>query len=333
MTNSRNKIRAALLLLNIFLLFALSSCALLPRKPVSKTTFVLNTVATITLYDGSDEAVIDSCFELCRDYEALLSRTVDTSEISRLNARKTDSVSDETAELLEKGLYYSALSSGAFDITIEPLSSLWDFSSSEHSVPDSAALSSASEKVDYKNVSISGGKVSFSSPDTRLDLGAIAKGFIADKMKEYLLSQGVSSAVIDLGGNILCIGGKAENEGFEVGILYPFENRSIASVTVSDCSVVTSGVYERCFEVDGVLYHHLLNTETGYPINNGLLSVTIISPRSADGDALSTAAFALGLDAGMGLIDSIDGVYAVFITDDYSLHLSKGLESAYKIKS
>lgn len=332
MANSYNKIRASLLILTLLLIFLFHSCSRTRESSVSKTTFVLNTAATITLYDGSGEELINSCFELCREYEALLSRTLESSEISRLNARETCSVSADTAELLEKGLYYSRLSGGAFDITVEPLSSLWDFSSDEHIVPDAAAVASAAEKVGYENVSLEGDRVFFSSPDTRIDLGAIAKGYIADRMKEYLLSRGVSSAIINLGGNVLCIGEKPGGEGFEVGITYPFESRTIASVTLSDSSVVTSGVYERCFEKDGEFYHHLLDGKTGYPIDNGLLSVTVISPRSTDGDALSTCCFALGLEDGMALINSIEDSYAIFIASDLSLHFSEGLEQAYAIR-
>lgn len=331
MTNNQRKKCTILLIFSLALIISLSGCSALSAKKVSKSTFVLNTVATITLFDGSDEAIIDSCFDLCREYEALLSRTVEDSDISKLNRRETETVSDATAKLIAAGLHYSALTGGAFDISVEPISSLWDFGSETHSVPDAAVLAAAAKQVDYRSVLQVGNKITFSSPDTRLDLGAIAKGYIADKMKEFLISQGVKSAIINLGGNVLCIGGKTAKAGFDVAILRPFESSAIATLTVSDCSVVTSGVYERCFEENGVLYHHLLDTETGLPIDNGLLSVTIISKNSVDGDALSTACFALGPEEGMELIKTLPDTYAVFITSDYELHLSPGLEASYKI--
>lgn len=326
------KKRMCALLISSVLVLSLTACGTGSAKLASKTTFVLNTAATITLYGSDDESIIDACFDICRKYENMFSRTIADSEIAKLNSREIENVSDETAELLSLGEHYSRLSDGAFDLTIEPLSVLWDFSSGKQLVPKDDDIAAAVSKVDYRNVRIDGNRVSFKSEDTRLDLGAIAKGYIADKVKEYLISQGIESAIINLGGNILCVGGKTDSEGFGIGIQKPFSNETIAKLKVRDLSVVSSGVYERCFEKDGVLYHHLLSTKTGMPIDNGLLSVTIISKSSADGDALSTTCFALGPERGMELINSLDDTYAVFITEDYALHLSDGTEAAFEIE-
>ena len=315
----------------VIVLTNLSGCVLLPSKTVTKSDFVLNTVATITLYDSGDEALIDECFALCSHYEALFSRTDENSEIYKLNSREISEVSDETAYLISQGLYYSKLSDGAFDITIEPLSSLWNFTADSPSVPGAEAIAEAQKHVDYTAVSVSGNTVSFSNDYTRLDLGAIAKGYIADKVKELLVSRGITSAIINLGGNVMCIGGKTDDTGFKIGIQYPFGEGSIASVTVSNLSVVTSGTYERYFRENGVLYHHILNPKTGYPYDNGLLSVSIIGENSGTCDALSTSCFALGKEAGMSLIESLDGYYAIFITDDYQLYFTKGAEEALDI--
>jgi thiamine biosynthesis lipoprotein len=304
--------------------------------PISKSTFMLNTVITISIYDSKDETLLDKAFEVCKDYENTLSRTIDTSEISTLNNRpanqNTFTLSDKTAQVLQKGLYYSELSNGAFDITIAPLSSLWDFTSETPSIPLASDLKQAAQYVDYKNVSLKDNQISFKSPNTQFDLGAIAKGYIADKIKTYLTEQGVKSAVINLGGNILCIGNKPDGTPFKIGIQKPFEDRNetIGTMNISDLSVVSSGVYERHFIIDGVNYHHILNPKTGYPYNNGLISVTIISKLSVDGDGLSTTCFALGLDEGLKLINSTADTYAVFITDDYTLHYSEGAEALLK---
>lgn len=330
MTFCRRRLRYLSYFLTVLTLF-LCGCSTLASKSVSKSALLLGTAVKITLYDSSDESIIDSCFELCREYEALFSRNIEDSEISLLNERKISTVSDDTAALLLKGLNYCELSNGAFDLTIEPVSSLWRFGSDEPQLPDAAALAAAAEMVDYQSVRLEGNTVSFSSPYTRIDLGAIAKGFIADRLKEHLLSQGVEHAIINLGGNVLCIGGKPDGSSFSVGIQKPFAEESAATLKISDGSVVTSGVYERCFEKDGVLYHHILDTSTGMPVENGLLSVTIVSESSTDGDALSTACFALGLERGMELLNSIDGVYGMFITDDYELHFSEGFETLYII--
>jgi len=319
-------------LIIVIFLTNLSACTAPKESKLSKSDFVLNTVVTITIFDNSDEKIIDECFDLCRYYESLFSRTDENSEIYKLNTRQISEVSDETAEVISKGLEYGAISDGNFDITIEPLSSLWNFTGDSPSVPSEAAIAEAKSHVDYKAVSVLGNTITFENDYTRLDLGAIAKGYIADKVKEFLISRGVKSALINLGGNVLCIGGKPDTSGFEVGIQYPFKDGSIASVSTSDLSVVTSGTYERYFEQDGKQYYHILNPKTGYPYDTDLLSVSIIGANSCTCDILSTTCFALGKDAGTALIESMEGYYAIFVTDDYKLYFTKGAQEALSIK-
>ncbi len=333
MTKQKSLSIAAAVLFVTVLLSTLSGCGNSQDTKISKSDFVLNTVATVTLYGETDETLLDECFELCRHYEALLSRTNENSEIYKLNTRQISEVSDETAELIERGLEYGAISGGKFDITVEPLSALWNFTSDTPSVPSEEEIIKAKAKLDYTAVSVSGNTVSFSSDYTRLDLGAIAKGYIADKLKELLVSRGVKRAIINLGGNVLCIGGKTDTEDFTIGIQYPFGEGSIASVNLRDLSVVTSGTYERYFKENGKLYHHILDPDTGYPVDNDLLSVTIIGANSCDCDALSTTCFVLGRQAGTELIESMDGYYAIFITNDYKLYYTKGAKAALNIKT
>ena len=176
-----------------------------------------------------------------------------------------------------------------------------------------------------------GNEVTLADDAAAIDLGGIAKGFIADKMKEYLVSQGVTSGLINLGGNVLVIGAKESGQdaggAYKIGIQRPFDEtgQPIAAVQIKDQTVVTSGVYERYFEKNGRLYHHILDVESGYPYENELFSVSIICPSSADADALSTTCFALGLDQGMELVESLENTEAVFITSDYKLHGSSGI--------
>lgn len=305
-----------------------------PQKtdPISRSDFLLNTFVTITLYDSDDEAILDSCIALCREYENRFSKTLPSSEIYQMNHREDGktvfSLSEDTAALMKEGLWYSERSGGRFDITIEPLSTLWDFSSGKAVIPAKEAIEQAAAKVDYRNLKLEGNTLTFLSPDTTLDMGAIAKGFIADRLKEYLLSRGVESAIINLGGNVLCVGGRPDGSPFLIGLQAPFEERNtiFANLAIRDMSVVSSGVYERHFIVNGKNYHHLLDPDTGYPYDNDLISVTIISPRSADGDALSTTCFSLGLEKGLELINSIEGTYACFITGDKKIYYSDGAE-------
>lgn len=308
------------------------------QEPVSATAIKLNTAVTVTIYDSQDRELLTECMNLCDKYEKIFSRTASDSELYQLNHREltpvagtedTFQVSNPLAELIRKGLYYSELSEGAFDIAIEPLTSLWDFTAEDPQVPEDRLIQEALTKCDYHNVSVSdNNEVILKTEDTAIELGAIAKGYIADRLKDYLISQGVKSAIINLGGNVLCIGGKPDDSSFKIGIQKPFADRSetIAVMDIKDKSVVSSGVYERCFEQDGTLYHHLLNPRTGYPYDNGLIAVTIISDESVDGDALSTTCFALGLEDGMKLAESLDNVQAFFVTSDYEIHYTKDFQ-------
>ena len=300
--------------------------------PIQRTDFLLNTFVDIKIYDSDDTTILDDAMDICKDLESQFSRTLESSEIYRLNHRNkeetTFALSSQTAELLEKSLYYCSISDGAFDITIEPVSSLWDFTSRSAVLPAPDQISEAVEKIGFESLLLEKQVLTFLSEETSLDLGAIAKGYIADEIKEYLVERGVKSAVINLGGNVLCIGSKPDGESFKIGLKRPFgdESETFAIAKVSDMSVVTSGVYERYFELDGKRYHHILDPETGYPYDNDLISVTILSKYSVDGDGLSTACFSLGLKKGMELIDSLDGVYGCFIDKDYQVYYSEGME-------
>lgn len=294
--------------------------------PISYTGTALDTVISIKIYDSQDNDLLTKCQKICDDYEARLSRTREGSEIWQINHAEGayTEVSDDTLKLIQEGLHYSELSDGAFDITIGTVTELWDFKSDDPQVPDASVLAEAVTHVDYHNVEIDGNLVRLSDPESKIDLGAIAKGFIADKLKEYLKSEGVEHALIDLGGNVLAIGDKPDGSSFLIGIQKPFDDRGelIASIELNNQAAVTSGTYQRCFEKDGDFYHHILQPSDGMPCNNGLNSVTILTDSSLTADALSTTTFLLGPDKGMDLINSLDGVEAVFIDTDNNLTYS-----------
>lgn len=309
----------------VVLLCLLNGCASKQQAPISKTGFALDTVVTITLYNTDREDLLDSCLDLCTDYESLFSKTIPESDIGRINAAKGQpiTVSQDTRELLERAVYYSELSDGLFDVTIEPVTSLWDFNSEaaaddQVAPPAESAIRDSLAHVDYRNIVLSGNEVTLLDPEASIDLGGIAKGYIADRLKDYLLEQGVTSAIINLGGNIQTIGTKPDGSSFHVGIKRPFDPAGdiITSVDITDESVVTSGVYERCFTYDGQLYHHILSPSTGYPVNGDLNSVTIIGASSMDCDALSTICLLSGLEQGQKLIESLPDVEAVFVTTE-----------------
>ena len=317
----------------LFLIFCFifTGCTATPAEPISRTGFYFDTVINITIYDKSDETLLDSCMKMCSHYDNLLSTTKENSDIWNINhaGGKPVKVDPETILLLQKALFYADLTNGRFDPTIGGVSSLWNFSGNTPGpVPDKKKIAEALEHVSYKNILLdsSAGTVTLSDPLTRLDLGAIAKGYIADQLKKYLKKEGVASAIINLGGNVLLVGNKPDGSDFTVGIQKPFADNStyIAAVSASDCSLVSSGSYERYFEQDGKMYFHILDSATGYPVETDLVGVTILSDESVDGDGLSTTCFILGLDKGMKLIESIPGTEAAFITKDEHLHYSSG---------
>jgi len=304
-----------------------------PEDPVvSRTGFALNTAVSIDLYGSYDPAIAEDAIALCASYETVFSRTDPDSELCRLNAGELTEASPELAEVLTMALSYARLSNGAFDPTLGALSDLWQFTADHPQVPPDEAIDEALEGSGYERVALDGCRVSLPS-GCHVDLGGIAKGYIAGRVRDFLAEQGVASAIINLGGNLYCLGTKPDGSPFRVGVQYPYRERDqvIAALEVSDVSVVTSGVYERYFEEDGVLYHHILDPATGCPVRNNLLSVTVISPSSVQADALSTACFVLGLEKGMALVDRIDDTYAIFLTEDFSLHCSAGLRETYAV--
>lgn len=327
---TKQLIRISLLVSSVLLLGGCGTS----KEPVSQTGFYFDTIVQITVYNETDVSCLENCLKLADKYEKMFSHTIEGSDIWKINHSngRPVTVSDETIQLLEIALSYCDMTQGRIDITIETASELWDFhgngSLNSGKIPDEKATAEAVSHVDYHNLLIDGNTVTLADADASISLGFIAKGYIADKIKEYLLSQNVQSAIINLGGNLLAVGSKPDGTPFQFGIQKPFDTQGtpITVLSVSDKSAVSSGVYERYFYQDDILYHHILNPADGYPIQNNLLGVTVLSASSAAGDALSTSCFVLGLDEGMELIESLEDVEAIFITEDYRLHYSSGLE-------
>ncbi len=294
-------------------LLLLSGCS---KSQVSKTEIVLDTVATITA-DCSEETV-GRAFALVRELENKFSRTINTSEIWAINNSNTAvNVSDETLAVLNAALYYCGLSHGMFDITVCSVSSLYDFK--EKVLPTAEQISAALSKVDYRNIEINGNSVYL--PNGQIDLGAIAKGYITDRVVEFLKENGAKSGTVNLGGNVYCFG-----EGtFKIGVQNPFGNGVIATIEGKEGSFVTSGTYQRYIEKDGVIYHHIIDPTTGYGVENTLCSVTVMGKSSMECDALSTVCMLLGEEQGMELINSTHGIEAVFVTKSQKILLSDGL--------
>ena len=310
----------------------LSGCSGLPReRSQTYTDTLFDTVISVQIFDSVDEDVLKGCEKLCKKYDSMFSNKIEDSEISRINSAGGNpvEVSKETIKLIKKGIYYSEMSDGVFDITIAPVSNLWDFKAETPLVPSPEAIAEAVSHVNYENIIIRDNTVKLTDPHAGIDLGAIAKGYIADRIKDYLEEEGVRHAMINLGGNVLAMGSKLDGSDYNIGIQKPFDETGepITSVKISDKSVVTSGIYQRYFKADGKIYHHILDPNPGYPCENNLYSVTILTDSSLTADALSTTCFLLGYDRGMKLINQLDNVDAVFITNDNQIHYSKNFQN------
>lgn len=309
------------------LLLLCGGCSAEKELPkVSEVGFYLDTVITLTAYTEDGQVLKDALAE-CGRYEQMLSRTIEGSDVWRINhaGGAPVEVSADTAAILRCAAEISEASGGAFDVTIAPASTMWDFTSGNTVLPDAEALAEAAAKVDYTNVRLEGNTVTLPE-GMMIDLGGIAKGYIADRIKAYLEERGVKHAILSFGGNIVAIGKKPDGSDWKVGIQdidRPTGEYMLVAANRGG-STVTSGIYERGFDLDGVHYHHLLNPETGWPEQNELASVTILSESSMEGDALATAAFVLGTEKGLELIESLEGIEAVFIARNRGVTYSSG---------
>ena len=316
----KKTVRLSCLIAVLGILFSACGGGKPETEPISRSEFALDTLCTVTLYEPAAPEVLDEAFQLIASEEALLSRTVEGSDVWRINhaAGAPVTVSADTVELIALGLEYSELSGGVFDITVGRLTELWDFGGADH-VPDADELPAALDSIDYHGLTLSGNEVAISDPEARLELGAIAKGYIADRVAELLRDSGVESAVIDLGGNVVTMGQKPDGEAWKIGVQQPFgreRSELIGIIKVEGgLSLVTSGIYERNFEQDGVLYHHILDPRTGFPAETDVIGVTVVSHSSARGDALSTVCLLLGMDEGSRLLEAADDVLGAVWVD------------------
>ena len=300
---------------------------------------------TMTAFDGDFQDLVGSegSYDPDSRTAAAYRRAADTLtsgvvSINRQAGIEPVKVRADLIDLLEKALYYAELSGGSFDPTVGPLVKLWGIGTDSQRIPTDDEIAAALALVDWRNLIINReeGTVFLRHEGMVLDLGAIAKGYAADEAVRIAREGKAKRAIFDFGGNIAVLGWRGKNGKemlpWRIGVQNPRSGRGeyIGIVPVHDASVVTSGVYERYFESNGKRYHHLLSTTDGYPAENGLLSVTIVTESSTDADALSTAVFTLGFEQGKALIDSIDGAEAIFIFDDDSVQITKGLEGIFR---
>ena len=316
-------------------LVLLSGCTSRPQNavPEERAFFAMDTMMTLRLYGGGNEALLDAAEDRARELEAFLSVTDEHSEIYALNRDGFAALSGDTAGLLAGALELCARTGGALDITVYPVVRLWGFTTGEYAVPEAGAIETLLAQVDYARVALDEAAGTATLPaGVELDLGSVAKGYTGDVLSGLLKVGGVESALLDLGGNIQTVGGKPDGSPWRVGVRDPEDEAGyIGIVEVVNQAVVTSGGYERYFEQDGVRYWHILDPETGTPARSGLQSVTVIGESGLVCDALSTALFVMGLDRALEHWREYRDFEAVFVCEDGSVTVTAGLEDSFAL--
>ena len=309
-------------------------------KVLSRTELFMGTVVTITLYDCNDSAILDKAFDRVAEIESLVSINNSGTELDKVNDSAGISpieVTPTTFEIVKKGLEYSKLSNGDFDITIGPLVKLWNIGLDNAKIPTQEEIDSVLPSIDYNLLELNeeNHTIFLKNKNMMIDLGSIAKGYAADEISRILTENDVNSAIIDLGGNIYAHGIKPSGKDWNIGIQNPFNNRGdiVGVLKTKNKTVVTSGIYERYIEKDGVKYHHLLNPHTGYPFENNIAGVSIITDKSTDADALSTIVFAKGLEEGLKFVETSPNVDAIFITTDNKVYITNGIRDSFALEN
>lgn len=295
--------------------------------------FAMDTLVQVTLYDSklSEEQIYDIMGTVSR-LERIFSATDEESELFQLNLTSNEriSVSNELQTLVSFAVDISEQTNGCFDVSAYPLIRAWGFTKDEYRIPSETELSELLPTVDYRNIQISDTGICLQG-GTKIDLGALAKGYTGDILAEKLKENGVERGIISLGGNITVIGEKSENTGWKVGIRNPIETtENIGYLELSDCNVITSGGYERYFEGDdGELYWHIIDPKTGYPAKNGLLSVTVIGENGMLCDALSTALFVMGEEDAIDFYRKHDGFEFILVAEGGTLLVTDGIANRF----
>ena len=293
-------------------------------KEYSRSEFVVGTIVSIKIFEDGSEEILDEIFSRLTEIEARMSFNSEQSEVKDVNAGAgvvPVTVSADTFDVVSSAVEFAEKSKGLFDPTIGPLVQLWGIGSEGAAIPSDQDRENAIQLIDWKQVELNGyeNSIYLKTEKMEIDLGAIAKGYASDEVVRILKENNVKRGIINLGGNVYAYGEKPDGSAWRIGVQNPFSNRGeyIGIVEIKNKSVVTSGIYERYFEEDGVRYHHILNSQTGFPVNNELASVTIFSEHSIDADALSTILFAAGIEQGKMFLETYyPDVEAIFITMD-----------------
>jgi len=307
-------------------------------SPCVKQFYTLGTIIELKVHGPNAEKSIIEAISKLSQIDDKMSVFKDFSEVSIINRNAGISyckVSDDTYFVIKRAVEYSKLSGGAFEPTIRPLVGLWGVNTDHARIPKLDEIRYYMRLINYKDIILNDKDKSIilRNENQQIDLGAIAKGFAADKVKDILIENNIENAIIDLGGNIYALGNKPDGALWNIGIQDPIKVRGeyVGIVSVKNKSIVTSGNYERYFIEEGKRYHHIINPMTGAPSENDIISATVISEYSIDGDALTTCVYVMGIKKGLKLIESIEGTEAIFITKDKQVYVTQGIVDTFKL--
>lgn len=300
------------------------------KKSAEATIFAMDTFVSVSAYGENAQDAVAAASEEINRLDRLLSVSSADSDILAANSAPSAEISEETAYLIRRSLELSRQTGGAFDITVQPLMELWGFRSGELHIPNDSELSEALSVCGSDKLSLDGTTLSHGE-GVRVDLGGIAKGYAADRLREVLSGYEITSAIVSLGGNILCVGSSPDGKPWRVAIASPSGDGNLGVLSVSNCAVVTSGGYQRYFYgEDGTRYHHILNPADGKPARSGAASVTIVSADGALADGLSTALFVMGLEASADFWRAHSDEFGfVYVNEDGRVYVTEGLADSF----
>ncbi|MEY8292397.1 FAD:protein FMN transferase [Carnobacteriaceae bacterium 52-44] len=310
------------------------------EEPIERREFLMGTYVVLRVYDEGQEEALDEAIARVEELDEKLASNRSSSEIGAINEAAGEApveVSDDVFPLIEVAEEYSAIPNSGFDYTIGPITDLWRIGFDDARVPEPEEIEAVLPLVNHEKAELNAEDrtVFLTEEGMRIDLGAIAKGYIADEVINVLKEHRVTTAIVDLGGNVVIMGDSPtrDTDGFNVGVQNPDSTRGeiVGSINLKDKSIVTSGIYERFIEENGEFYHHLMSPDTGYPFDNDLAGVTIITDKSVDGDALSTVVYAFGLEGGLDYVNNQEGIDAVFVTHDQEVYTSDGITEGFNL--
>lgn len=303
------------------------------RSEDAKQIYAMDTVMSITANGINAEAAVAAVEKEIYKLDSLLDVTATSSDIHAVNASagRQVTVSEQTANIVTKALEMSELTGGVYNIAMYPIIREWGFTAGDYKIPADATIRTLLQNIDYSQISVNNDSIAIPK-GMAIDVGGIAKGFTGDLIKDILGARGITSAIIDLGGDVQVIGAKADGSDWRVAINNPFGSDYLGILSVTDCAIMTSGSYERYFTgEDGKIYHHIMDPKTGRPAESGLVSVTIVAQAGYRGDALATALFIMGVDKASEFWRQHGDFEAILVAENSEIYITEGLVNSFEL--